>query len=108
MKALGPAFIVVADDVLADPCLFVEICRWMDIIGVDAPVILDGDAQTVNRLAARLAKGSKKPVGKIEIIGGGVIFISGEIRKYCRDIHKMPAKKPAGIMEPGVGDMGFG
>ena len=52
MEAVRPAVVIVSNDIRADAGPFGEIGGWVDTISFDTELVLDGDAEAVDDVAA--------------------------------------------------------
>ena len=108
MQAIGPAFIVMADDMLADHRPLFEILGRIDMADGDIQVIFNGDTQPVNDLHAHLVESCQQPIGVGKVIAGRVIGICVEIGEHIGDIHKpCAAVHTTHIVKPGEGNTGL-
>ena len=85
MKAVCPAFVVVADDLDADARPLIHVRRH---IGVQlAHRVLNGGPQTVDDLCAAVHNGLERRIGVLKDIIGRVGLICGKIRENLRNVH---------------------
>ena len=107
METVGPAFVVMADNVLADAGPFLIVLRRIDIV-LCGNLVLDGLAKTVERLASRLDQSLDIEVGFTEIVGRLFVRILAEIGKDVADIdHVLSIVAFAGIVGAAVRDIQY-
>ena len=105
METVGPAVVVMPDDAGTDPGPFVKILGRIDVVRLDPLIVLNGGAQPVERFDPLLLQVGDEPVGKGEIVAGGIVRIPVRVPEDVVDVHKYaPAEFAAGIVQPGIGD----
>lgn len=87
MIAVRPAFVVVTDDMFADPCPLFGIGGRRGAVGFDLCLIFDGDAEAEERFAPRFVECFHQFVGKGKVIGCGKGLVSRKIAENVRNIH---------------------
>jgi len=105
MEAVRPAVVVVSNDVRADAGPFGEIGGWVDTVGLDSELVLDGDAKAVDDVATGFVEGCQIGVREGEIVGCGIVFIGVEVAEDVGDIDEAEAAVCAAcVVEADVGD----
>ena len=105
VEAVRPALGIVPDDALAYLCPRERITRRPDTCRVHCPLILNGHAQSEERLGSALHKLRDQQVGKAKAVRGGISGISVRIGEQIGDIHKPAAAKVAAdVVQAGEGD----
>ena len=105
MEAVRPAVVVVSNDIRADAGPFSEIGGWINAVGLDSELILDGDAEAVDDVATGFVERGEIGVGEGEIVGCGIVFISIEVAEDVGDIDEAEAAVCAAcVVEADVGD----
>ena len=108
-KAVCPAFVIMADHMLADPGPFGRVFRRMDAVGLDIGLIFDGNTQAEHGLDVILLHCLDQFVGKSKVIGGRIGFVGIKIPEQIGDIHKPVATEgTAHIVKSCVGNVCLG
>ena len=110
MIAVRPSLCVVAYDVLADARpLPVILRREYARAGVAVDDVLNGHAQPVDRLHARLVQRLEQPVGVREEIARRIVLVRIEIRKHIGDVDEAAAaERAAHVVQTGIRYVRFG
>ena len=105
MEAIRPAVVVVSNNVCADAGPFGEIGGWVDTIGLDAELVLDGDAEAVDDIATRLVERGEIGIRESKIVGCGIVFIGVEVAEDVWDIDEAETTVCAAcVVEADIGD----
>ena len=101
LEAMRPSFVVVPDDMLADPRPFREVLRRIDVVRLDFPVVLNRHTKPIEDFAPGLDKRLQVRVRKGKVVACRIVLVGVEVREHVRDVYIVRATpRSTGVMRP--------